>query len=56
MKEILKIKKNKKFSKFEILYNHRRKIINGIKKKQYSGNSVIMKYGVSNTSRIFLEG
>ena len=26
------------------------------KKKKYSGNSVIMKYEVSNTSKIFLEG
>ena len=26
------------------------------KKKKYSGNSVIMKYEVSNKSRIFLEG
>ncbi len=33
-----------------------KKIIHKIKKKKYSGNSVIMKYEVTNTSRIFSGG
>jgi hypothetical protein len=36
-----------------MLYNHRRKIINEIKKKKYSGKLVIMKYEVSNAFKIF---
>jgi hypothetical protein len=36
-----------------MLHNYRRKIINGVKKKKYSGKLVIMKYEVSNAFRIF---
>ncbi len=36
-----------------MLQNHRRKIINEVKKKKYSGKSVIMMYEVSNALKIF---
>ena len=35
---------------------YKREIINKIKKKKYSGNSVIRKYEATNTSRIFSRG